>query len=170
MLSQRLKAATTTTKVAQLQYHTFVSSTVNALSYTFNSVNIGTASSDRLVIVNVHAVTASTAINITGVTVAGVSATALVTAPNTGIRTAIYTALIPSGTVANIVVTTDITAGSMAVATYSLKNYNSATPQNTLSVDGTPTATGNITFGSNAAVVAATAGEVPPPVFHGVLR
>jgi len=157
MLATRLMGASAA-KVAQLSYHTVVSSTTNASSYTFSSVDIGTASSDRLVIVTVHAVTATSAINITGVTVAGVSATEQVTAPNTNIRTAIYTALVSSGTTANITVTTSITAGSMAVATYSLKNYNSATPESTLSVEGTPTATGNLTFGSNAAVVAATSG------------
>jgi hypothetical protein len=159
MLATFLKGATAA-KVAELEYRTFASSTTNASSYTFSSVDIGTASSDRLVIVIAHAVTASTAINITGVTVAGVTATQQVINASDGIRIAIYTALVTSGTTGNVVVTTDITAGSMAISTYTLKNYNSSTPEDTFATSGTPTATDSLTFGSNSAVVAGATGGI----------
>jgi hypothetical protein len=159
MLGTFLKGATVS-KIAELEYRTALGSTTNASSYTFSNVDIGTASFDRLVIVVVHAVTASSAINITGVTIAGVTATEVVVGPNTGIRNAIFTALVPTGTTGNIVVTTSITAGSMAIATYTLKNYNSVTPEDTISTEGNPTATGSLTFGNNSVVVAGVSGGI----------
>jgi hypothetical protein len=158
MLARGLLGATA--KIAQLEYRTFVSSTTNASSYTFSSVDIGAASSDRLVIVVVHAVTAGGNIDITGVTVAGNTATQRVLGPASGIRNAIYTALVSSGTTGNIVVTTDITAGSMAVATYTLKKYNSATPIDTISVEANPTASGNLSLVGSSAVVAGASGGI----------
>jgi hypothetical protein len=155
MLSQRLKGALIAANVAQLEYRTVVSTTTDASSYTFSGVDIGTASADRLVIVIVHTVTGVGGnINITGVTIAGVSATQRVINAAAAIRMAIYTALVSSGATGNIVVTTDVTAGSMAVSTYTLKTYNSSTPESTLATSGTPTPTGNLTFGSGGAVVA----------------
>ncbi len=154
MLSQRLKGAriAAAAKVAQLEYRTVVSSTANLTSYTFSSVDIGTASSDRLIIAIVHVVAVGG--TITNLTIAGVSAARQIINTNANIKVAIYTALVPTGTTGTISVTTDVAATNITISTYTLKNYNSSAPENVATATGTPTATINLTFGSNGAVVA----------------
>jgi hypothetical protein len=84
------------------------SSSTGASSYTFSSLNIGTAASGRDVIVCVDGIGGASAPLVNSVTVGGSSLTEIVertTTTNRASTTAIYKGGIPSGTTADIVVT-----------------------------------------------------------------
>lgn len=86
-------------------------STSALTTYTFSSLSIGTASSDRKIIVNVHAEAngAGTALSVSSLTVDGISATLLVAFPTTDgsdrVAQEVWIASVPTGTTGNVVVT-----------------------------------------------------------------
>lgn len=88
---------------------TFIAATGNTSdtsTYTFSGASIGTAASDRIVVVAAWVRAAST-VSISSLTIGGVSATAIVTAEGTGTasnRLSIYALNVTSGTTADIVV------------------------------------------------------------------
>lgn len=111
-------------------YHGIVTSSSNAWTYTFNNVPIGTATSDRLVVLTVQ-INASpeTSYYISNVTIGGVNATPVAKGASDK-NCWIVSRLVTTGTTANIVVTLDGsgTPGRCIVMTYSIKNYTSTTP------------------------------------------
>tara|TARA_R110002126_G_scaffold55235_1_gene148676 strand:+ start:247 stop:1356 length:1110 start_codon:yes stop_codon:yes gene_type:complete len=69
--------------------------------YTFSSQALGTAASDRLIVVSSDNYDGTTS----GITVAGVAATAVIQASGTNSRAGLWQAAVPSGTTGDIVVT-----------------------------------------------------------------
>lgn len=107
-------------------------------SFTFTSQSIGTASSDRVVLVVACAVTSSPGTTISGVTIGGTSATSLVstTGGSTGnyLPAAIYALLVSSGATANIVVSTSNSSSRAGIGVYTLTgSRGSSTTYNTSS-------------------------------------
>lgn len=97
---------------------------------TFTSVALGTPSPDRLILLGIG-VSSGSGMSITSVTIGGVTATQLTEAHGAGGISALYAALVPTGTTGNIVVTTPYTPGTIGFKVWDIKNYNSATPTNT---------------------------------------
>lgn len=121
MLSQGLRAAAgLAIDVTFLQ--TAVSVT-NASSYTFSSQNLGDAFDGRIIVVGISAFLSSGSFNINTVTVGGVSATRLNRSggPTTEIAT-LYAVSLPTGTSANVVVTSSATLQNCGIALWSLRN------------------------------------------------
>lgn len=118
---------------------TYIGQTIlptNNSVYTFPFTNIGTSSSDRLVIVAVTGGDVDARHNLTGVTIGGVSATIHATPadPNTGdnwISSGIASLLVTAGTSKTVEVTWDASIDGCSIAVYTLKNYQSATPIDT---------------------------------------
>jgi len=87
-------------------YRTKASSTANASSYTFSSLDINSAAADRHVHVAVHYGDSSSLPSITSVTIGGITAVANKTSTGSPASlVAIYTAAVPTGTTANVVLT-----------------------------------------------------------------
>lgn len=106
-----------------VSYVTTVASVTDGTSFTFSGASIGAETAARVVIMAIGAGSGvSTAMTITGVTVAGNAATEQVTIADSGgtdtERSSIYAIAVPSGTTADIVVTTSHTARYCAVAVY----------------------------------------------------
>lgn len=99
--------------------------------YTFASVSIGSASSDRYVIVAWLAAQ-DAGVGFSSATIGGVSATTIVSNNQNGGHAAIFIANVTSGTTANIVVTLDgaITAGQQAIAVWTATGLSSTTAVN----------------------------------------
>lgn len=124
MLSHMLRAASLPTLLTYIGSGALTSTTS---TYTFTSQAIGTASSDRLVIVGIMHNTASLSQQVTGVTIGGVSATSII-APSAGVALSLFTLKVTTGTTATIVVTLNGNAVNCGIQVYTLKNYKSATP------------------------------------------
>jgi len=114
-----------------VEYTHVAGSSSNLFTYTFNSCPIGTATSDRLVVVcaMINAVS-STTYGISGVTIGGVAAT-LAVSSSLGKNSAIYYRLVSTGTTANVVVTLSGsgTPGRCAAGIFTVKGYTNATPE-----------------------------------------
>lgn len=111
--------------------------------WTFAGITLGSAAADRRIIVAVYAPSTSgaNANVITGVTIAGITATRLA-AQNSADnyhQIAFYMASVPSGTSGNIVVTTAASRASMSIAWWKVTQLKSATPVAT-AFDNTPSA------------------------------
>lgn len=121
------RAAVSSSPVA-LTYVTNVTDSTDQTTYTFASTSIGTASSDRVVVVVIGS-RANAARSISSVTVGGNSATAIATANNSGGGAeiaAIYAVAVPSGTTASIVVTFSAAMLRIAVGVYTLTGTGGA--------------------------------------------
>jgi hypothetical protein len=112
-------------------YEDVASSSSNLFTYTFNGRAIGTASSDRIVVVcamiNARSVEPY---GISGVTIDGSAAT-LAVSSSLGKNSAIFYLLVPTGTTANIVVTLSGsgTPGRCVAGIFTVKGYTNATPE-----------------------------------------
>lgn len=106
------------------------SSATDASGYSFASQGIGTAASDRLVIV---AACSRATVNIacTGITIGGTAATLNVNLPTGLGSAAIGSLLVPAGTTATIGVNYSTTTRRCGIAVYTLTDYLSATPTDT---------------------------------------
>jgi hypothetical protein len=87
--------------VASIVYTATAVSAASATVYTFSSQALGVAASDRLIVVSSDNYDGTTS----GITVAGVAATAVVQASGTNSRAGLWQAAVPSGTTGDIVVT-----------------------------------------------------------------
>lgn len=114
-------------------YLSFQSSTSNASQYTFNSVAIGNAAADRLVVVSPGA---SSTQHVTAVTIGGVSATAHTDTSGGDPSCEIWSATVPTGTTAQIVVTLSGSANRMGMGVWTITDLNSATPIDSDKVQG----------------------------------
>jgi hypothetical protein len=105
-------------------------------TYTFAGVSIGANPSSTRFIVACFTVMGGTVGNITAANIGGVAATLLV-ANNAGAasKTAIYGALVPTGTTATITVTVAAAGARAAVAAYALEGLVSTTPTATASAN-----------------------------------
>lgn len=112
--------------------------------YTFSSVTFGAAASDRLLIMALGGGSSSNGVTLGSVTIGGVSATIHAQANNTGNtrngHAAVVSALVPSGTSGDIVVTWIPTFEAfmldMAYALYRVTGLASATPTDTATASG----------------------------------
>lgn len=104
-------------------------------SYSFTSQDIGTASSDRYVLVAITTTSTVGAISITGVTVGGVSASLVHSqAHTTGSVWAIaafYIAAVPTGTTATVAITTSSNQLLCRIGIWALTNLSSTTASDT---------------------------------------
>ena len=121
----------------------------NQSSYTYNAKDIGTASSDRVVIVGITAHDGSGSKDITSVTIGGVSATKLSNGDDaSGVCSCdVWAAVVPSGTTADIVFNLATSATKSAIVwgvAYGLRDQ--LTPVDTLVVNTASTSplAGNI--------------------------
>ena len=128
--SQSFYAPTVSPPPTVKTYITGASSSGYTTSYTFSSTSIGTASSDRLVVVVVEGRQAVVDRTVSSVTIGGVSAT-IVSATNVSGRYpgCIAYLTVTSGTTADIVVTFSGSTGSgCAIQVYTLTSLSSTTP------------------------------------------
>lgn len=136
-----------------VSYLGYVSDTNDAAAYTFSSVDLGAAATDRTIIVHVHQ---RNSISITAVSIGGVSATIDVAASgdNSGDH-AIVRAAVPTGTTGDIVVTLASVALGCVVHVYRVTG-------GTVQVDDTATAYGGSsgTSGGTVTVTAVAGGWV----------
>lgn len=123
-------------------------------AYTFATQGIGTASSDRIVIVAVNGVNVSSGTSLSSATIAGVSATILVQRTNNAAGvdniTAVIAAAVPTGTTGDVVLTFSTGQLKAAISTYSMTG-GSITPHstytNTNGTDAVPDITINVPVG-----------------------
>lgn len=99
--------------------------TTNASSYTFTNHAIGTASSDRCVLVAMHSgISAQSAFSITSITIGGNAATIVAQQYKDTVGftrlAAVASLLVTSGTTATIVITPSTTANRMRIEVYTL--------------------------------------------------
>lgn len=104
----------------------------SSATYTFSNMNIGAATADRLVVAAISGRASGTnSFVYTAVTIGGSAATLHVASGSAaGITspTCIASRVVPSGTTASIVVTSDGVIDGVGVAVYTIKNLISTTP------------------------------------------
>lgn len=128
--------------------------------YTFAACDIGSADATRVVIVAVY-YWAGGSINITGVTVGGISAT-LRQAGGANFTCALYSAAVPTGATASVVVTTNVSAAGIGIGWWTSVNQSDAAPTDVQVVDDTTNdnpLTLSINVPANGFVVAASTFE-----------
>lgn len=109
-----------------------------ASSYNFTSQPIGTAQSDRYVIVGIG--WSNLGPSISAVTIGGVSATVVATAANANGSSAMYIALVPTGTTATVAITFSSTTNlGCGIAVWSATGLVSATPVSSGNSSASPT-------------------------------
>jgi len=108
-------------------------------SHTYTSVDIGTATSDRIVIVVVHATGNTSGTTVTGVTLGGTSMTSAIATTNSFSTGSIHYLEVASGTSATIVASYSSLKARGTIAVYTLTDWSSATPSYTDSSTGTST-------------------------------
>jgi hypothetical protein len=127
----------------------------NGPAYTFSNVDIGTASSDRLVVVACHATgnTGALNINLTSMTLGGSSMTNAAAFAEDTASVDLYYLTVTSGTTATIVATYPNQKRRCTIAVYTITGLNSSTPSDTgtsSNSDSAPTLTLDIPTGSIA--------------------
>lgn len=161
MLSTRLKAASKQANISSLTYvsNNSTDRASSSTAFTYTAQNIGTANSNRIVIVGVGLFNAGSAVaSISSLTVGGNTATSIV--DNlfnfSATRVAIYAIAVSSGSTADIVVNLSGNATTCGIGVYSMVSSSlTVTASNTASagiVTGTSVST-NITTNLDAAVV-----------------
>lgn len=137
-----------------LDYLQQSTSTTDAASYNFASVNLGTAASDRYIIACVASRVGSGTPTIDAVSIGGVAATPVVTQVNTSSgsnRIGIYIAAVPTGTTGDVDVTFSTTMLRCVVTLYRATAINSATASDTdSSTSSDPTCSLNVPAGGFA--------------------
>jgi hypothetical protein len=138
--------------VATATYQTHAVSGVDGPTFTFSSQAIGTAASDRRVIVGVVGGVSTTTVS--SLTIGGNSATLVTRRQDGGCTAELWIALVTSGTTADVVVTWGTLQGRCAIAVWSTAGLTSNTPSDT---DGATIAAGSssvsITTQANGFVV-----------------
>ena len=123
-------------------------------SFTFSGKSIGTAATDRHVIVAVYWLAASSR-TISSATIGGVAATIAVQGADTD-GNGIIIAAVPTGTTADIIITLSGAADDMAIGWWTVTNPISATATATNTADDTDgTASVNLTIPSGGFAIAA---------------
>jgi hypothetical protein len=127
-------AAGNNTLVKALDYIGAVSNTTGATTYTFTTANIGTAASDRVIVVGVM-LNSSVSRTVSSVTLGGNAMTSIV-GTNSASNTALFRISVASGTTADIVVTGSGGANGCYVVVYSLTGWGTVTTYNSNSAAG----------------------------------
>lgn len=126
----------------------------NASTYTFAAQNLGTASSDRYIIVSAAARKAGASTTISSITIGGITATIVKQATNFITNTNVVglaIALVPAGATGDIVVTFGGTMVRCAIGVWLATNISSITPVDTdSSTAADPTCALNVTTGGFA--------------------
>jgi hypothetical protein len=139
------------------EYIGSVNNTGNAYSYTFVNVPIGTATSDRLVVIAVQInVSESTSYYISDVAINGAS-TPYIARSASGKNCWLVQRVITTGTTADVVVTLagSGTPGRCTLMVYNVGNYTSSTPVITVSgLNGTTSISRTISYKSGMVVIA----------------
>jgi hypothetical protein len=117
-----------------LNYIGAVSNTTGATTYTFTAANIGTATSDRVIVVGVM-LNSSTNRTVSSVTLGGNAMTSIV-GTNSASNTALFRISVASGTTADIVVTGSGASNGCYVVIYSLTGWGTVTTYNSNSATG----------------------------------
>jgi hypothetical protein len=133
---------------AVVNYHTATSAISTASSWSPAGLAIGTAAANRYVLVGVSYQTGSGAL-FSSVTIGGIAATQL-NVITTGIPTAFYMALVPTGTTATVVVTLTANAIRWHIGVWSITGLSTPVPY------AAPTVTANppsLTFNAQPGVV-----------------
>lgn len=147
---------------AEATFVTNTASASNGSSYSFSSVGIGTAASNRLVVVTVHWGGGSSA-SLTGGTIGGVTAEVAVT--RTGVQACgIMSAPVPSGTTATIAVTLSASADHCGIGVWAATDVSDQTPSDTANATGTGDAEAEITVPTDGFVVAAAISDTTATV------
>jgi len=112
---------------------TFIGSTdqiTNGITQTYTSHSIGTASSDRLVVVGIASQCSSNA-TISGLTIGGVSATLVANAADLRLPVAMFSLLVTSGTTADIVATYSSSQNTSTIGVWTITGLSSTTAHDT---------------------------------------
>jgi hypothetical protein len=149
--------------MATVTYLQSTNSTSDLTTYTFSTQNLGTAASDRYIIVNAATSVSSGAGSISSVTVQGISATSVVSktqAANTANVNTLWIVAVPTGTTGNVVVTAGSAAVRCGIALWSATGLGSATAYDT-AVDDTvlgvnPSASTTIDCEANGFIVSSS--------------
>jgi len=140
MLSHFLRAEVgNVTSSKALNYIGAVSNTTGATTYTFTAANIGTATSDRVIVVGVM-LNSSTNRTVSSVTLGGNAMTSIV-GTNSASNTALFRISVASGTTADIVVTGSGASNGCYVVVYSLTGWGTVTTYDSNSAASTNAAT-----------------------------
>lgn len=111
-----------------LTFQTHAENTSSLSSYSFTSQPIGSAQSDRYVIVGIGWANANPSPTISSVTIGGVAATNIATNANAYGNSALYIALVPTGTTANVdIVFSSATGLHCGIAVWSATGLTSTT-------------------------------------------
>jgi len=137
-------ASNATSSVKTLTFLQYLSNTAGQSSYTFTSANLGTATSDRVILVCPFGSSGSNH-SINSVTLGGNAMTSVVSVSGVQQPTGIYRISVPSGTTANIVVSFSITTTRCGIAMYSLTGYGTVTNYDTAS-NSTTAASNTVTI------------------------
>ena len=142
-------------------YVTQVSSTANASSYTFSGVDIGTATSNRLVVVCASG-GSNTAGDITGISIGGNAANLIAKttiSDSEDPATVMYGLLVTSGTSADIVVTFASTKNRCQISVYDVKVSSTTAVSTTTDNDNSNPATASVNVKYGNSVIAITSGN-----------
>jgi hypothetical protein len=145
----------TSPAVAVYHGHIFVNDKNGGANVTVGTYNLGTAATDRKIIIALHVNDADNS-TINSVTIAGISATQrFVTSNGTNVKTAFYSAAVPTGTSGDVVVniTNSGTIAYIGVALWSVMGLQSEVPVLTAGSTAAP-ATGSFTTPADGFVLA----------------
>src|SRR5579863_1461870 len=131
-------------------YEATAATGVSGGSVTFTGVAFGAAAANRYIVVALYL--DGSGISMTGVTIGGITATAVVGSGNGTMAPSIWIAAVPTGTSGNVVATSTASPGTAeyGIAVYAMYSNGSATPS----------ATGTSTASPPTATVAVPAGGV----------
>ena len=107
--------------VASIVFTTNATDSTNGTTHTFSSQSIGTADSNRKVVVGISYNNSPGSITVSSVTIAGVTATSILNdvGPNSR-ELAIFQADVPTGTTGDIVITTSVSADSIGIGVWAV--------------------------------------------------
>ena len=134
--------------------------TSDSTSYTLSGVSIGPADATRVVVISIHGRTLAP----TAVTIGGVTATLDVTAASTWV----YRAVVPTGTTADIVITSSTTGMGVIVGVWSIVGYTVTVGQAKVSSDANQSHSMTTTAGGALVAVAYVAATNVTTAFVGV--
>lgn len=126
MLANVLKGTSSPTSNASISYITAVNDTVSRTTYSFTGVSIGSAVSNRLVVVAANP-NGSSVTSISSMTIGGVSATLAVQTQTDNGVSSIWFAVVPTGTTATIALTCNAAASRCRIAVYRVVDASNTT-------------------------------------------
>jgi uncharacterized protein YbaA (DUF1428 family) len=135
--------------VASIAYTATAVSTASATVYTFSSQALGTAASDRLIVVSSDNYDGTTS----GITVAGVTAAAVVQASGTNSRAGLWQAAVPSGTTGDIVVTLGAGNDRQGIGVWAIYGANSSASDTATDADSSDPLTVSMDCPANGVMI-----------------